>query len=219
VLYHPQFESSEVSHTIIANNIGGNNCRVNTVSTTTLLTSLGYNLSSDATCFDPAVNPTDQSNTDPLLGPLQDNGGPTFTHALLPGSPAIDVGPDTSSIETDQRGFPRLSDGDGDGIAHSDIGAFELLPNEPPPDETPPTVEQVGSGRLPDGRAYIDIQAQDPGSGLKEIIVVRAVNVEVTIPPFSPGTHDPVTIRVVQAVKGQTSSVTLRVTDMAGNIR
>jgi hypothetical protein len=34
----------------------------------------------------------DQINTDPILGPLQDNGGPTFTHALLTGSPAINAG-------------------------------------------------------------------------------------------------------------------------------
>jgi hypothetical protein len=34
------------------------------------------------------TGPGDQINTDPILGPLQDNGGPTFTHALLPGSPA-----------------------------------------------------------------------------------------------------------------------------------
>src|SRR5882757_8839066 len=54
-------------------------------------TSLGYNLSSD----DGAgilIATGDQINTDPMLGPLQDNGGPTFTHALLPGSPAIDAG-------------------------------------------------------------------------------------------------------------------------------
>src|SRR5438067_5284558 len=55
------------------------------------VTSHGYNLSSD----DAGGNlngPGDQINTDPLLGPLQDNGGPIFTHALLPGSPAIDAG-------------------------------------------------------------------------------------------------------------------------------
>ena len=38
------------------------------------------------------TGPGDQINTDPVLGPLQDNGGPTFTHALLPDSPAIDAG-------------------------------------------------------------------------------------------------------------------------------
>src|SRR5262249_53764702 len=55
------------------------------------VTSLGYNLSYDnGGGF--LTGPGDQINTDPLLGPLQNNGGPTFTHALLPGSPAIDAG-------------------------------------------------------------------------------------------------------------------------------
>jgi hypothetical protein len=86
-------------------------------------TSLGYNLSSD----DGAgilIGTGDQINTDPLLGPLQDNGGPTFTHALLPGSPAIDAGdPSFAPPPTfDQRGpgFPRVS---GSLI---DIGSFEV---------------------------------------------------------------------------------------------
>jgi hypothetical protein len=64
---------------------------------------------------------------DPRLGPLQDNGGPTWTHALLPGSPAIDQGT-AAGLTQDQRGrrrpvdFPRLPNA-GDG---SDIGAYEL---------------------------------------------------------------------------------------------
>ena len=55
------------------------------------ITSDGYNLSSDDG-GGYLTGPGDQINTDPLLGPLQNNGGPTFTHALLPGSPAIDAG-------------------------------------------------------------------------------------------------------------------------------
>ncbi len=52
------------------------------------------------------TGPGDQINTNPLLGPLQDNGGPTFTHALLPGSPAIDAGDPsfTPPFFYDQRG-------------------------------------------------------------------------------------------------------------------
>jgi hypothetical protein len=58
---------------------------------------------------------------DPRLGPLQDNGGPTWTCALLAGSPAIDAVPAVScTVSTDQRGFPRLQG------AACDLGAFEL---------------------------------------------------------------------------------------------
>jgi hypothetical protein len=61
-------------------------------------------------------------NTDPLLGPLQDNGGPTLTMALLPGSPAIDAGDNTDAPDFDQRGpgFPRIVNG------IIDIAAFEV---------------------------------------------------------------------------------------------
>ena len=56
---------------------------------------------------------------DPRLAPLRDNGGPTQTQELLPGSPAIDGGSDEPALETDQRGEPRRR-----GQAR-DIGAFE----------------------------------------------------------------------------------------------
>jgi hypothetical protein len=83
------------------------------------------------------VDPTDQmgftgSPLDPKLGPLQNNGGPTWTHPLLAGSPAIDHGdnaaldPTGLPLKSDQRGRRRVKDGNGDGRAVSDIGAFEL---------------------------------------------------------------------------------------------
>src|SRR5205814_1974182 len=63
------------------------------------ITSLGYNLSSDAAGGDNSTGPGgflngpgDIRNTNPQLGPLQNNGGPTMTHALLAHSPAIDAG-------------------------------------------------------------------------------------------------------------------------------
>ena len=55
------------------------------------VTSHGYSLSSDDG-GGVLTGPGDQVNTDPLLAPLQDNGGPTLTHLPLPGSPAIDAG-------------------------------------------------------------------------------------------------------------------------------
>jgi predicted outer membrane repeat protein len=89
------------------------------------LGSLDYNLIEDTgDCA--LVGPVDHTITgqDPGLGPLQDNGGSTLTHALLEGSPAIDSGGE-SCPDTDQRGVFRPWDGDGDSIARCDMGAFE----------------------------------------------------------------------------------------------
>ena len=62
---------------------------------------------------------------DPMLAPLANNGGRTQTHALLPGSPAIDHGDNAGAPATDQRGVARPRDGDGNGSKVVDIGAFE----------------------------------------------------------------------------------------------
>ena len=67
-----------------------------------------------------------------ILGPLQNNGGPTQTHALVDGSPALDAGDpggcrnsQGSLLSTDQRGFARHVDSKNNGAARCDIGAFE----------------------------------------------------------------------------------------------
>ena len=64
--------------------------------------------------------------TDILDANLADNGGSTLTHALVAGSPAIDTGKNPLLLTTDQRGLNREFDGDQNGIATADIGAFEL---------------------------------------------------------------------------------------------
>ncbi|HSE13685.1 MAG TPA: right-handed parallel beta-helix repeat-containing protein [Rudaea sp.] len=77
--------------------------------------------------------PVDTLHAAPLLRPLADNGGPTRTHALMPGSPAIDAGNNFPSLEFDQRGpgFPRVL-----GPA-ADIGAFEGVVADRPPVPAP----------------------------------------------------------------------------------
>ncbi len=106
------------ANTIFKDNVSGN--FVNDGGT---MSSLGYNISSD-NAGGYLTGPGDQINTDPVLGPLQNNGGPTFTHALLPGSPAIDTGDPsfTPPPFDDQRGpgYPRVVNG------RIDKGSFEV---------------------------------------------------------------------------------------------
>jgi CSLREA domain-containing protein len=85
------------------------------------ITSLGYNLDGDGTCGLSATG--DWPGSNPLLGLLTNNGGPTPTHALLPGSPAIDRIPsDRCLVPTDQRGVSRPAGG------ACDAGAYEYSP-------------------------------------------------------------------------------------------
>jgi hypothetical protein len=97
------------------------------------VTSDGYNLSSDD--GGGFLNSSgDQINTDPMLGPLQNNGGPTLTHELLTGSPAIDAGDPnfTPPPLYDQRGpgWDRVFNG------RIDIGSLEVQPAPPTPTPT-----------------------------------------------------------------------------------
>ena len=102
-----------IKNTILDNNSGGN--------TNGALITLGNNIDSLNTAgLDMMLG--DQIMTDPLLGMLQYNSGPTKTHALLAGSPAIDNADRASMPNTDQRGFLR-----GDGSP--DIGAYEFGAN------------------------------------------------------------------------------------------
>ncbi len=97
------------------------------------LVSLGNNIDSDGTCNLGAGG--DLPATDPLLGLLAANGGPTQTHALLPGSPAINAGDDVGAPPTDQRGLPRVGltdigavefqDADADGDGFDDVAAAD----------------------------------------------------------------------------------------------
>ena len=106
-----------LQNSIVANNKLGGNCNG-------VVNSDGYNLSGDTTC---SLNgPGDQKSTNPMLGPLQNNGGPTQTMALLAGSPAMLAGNPNGCTDgngqlltTDQRGVARPSSGP------CDIGAYQ----------------------------------------------------------------------------------------------
>jgi subtilisin-like proprotein convertase family protein len=136
----------------------------------------GYNISDDdAGGFLNA--PGDQTSTDPMLGPLQDNGGPTFTHALLPNSPAIDTGDPnfTPPPFFDQRGlgFARVVNG------RIDVGSFEVQAG------TTPTPTPTCTPRFFINPAPIIVPDSGPASPYPSNIMVAAqgtvVKVTVTL--------------------------------------
>jgi CSLREA domain-containing protein len=143
-------------NTIIANSAGGGDC----FNDSGTIATNAYNLIEDNSCS-PALS------GNPFLGPLQNNGGSTFTRGLLLGSPAIDAGDNTTCLATDQRGINRPRDGDGDSTATCDIGAYELslvnqapyIPSNPIPADTStdiPTNETLSwQGGDPDGDVVI----------------------------------------------------------------
>ncbi len=131
----------ELKNTILAGNTAtpAGNCH----GTGTFI-SEGFNLESGNTC---SLNATgDRVNTDPQLGPLENNGGPTRTQALPAISPAVDSGSCTDvngvTVPIDQRGVARPQPTGG----RCDIGAFELAaggggsspPPSPPAPSAPP---------------------------------------------------------------------------------
>ena len=106
--------SATLTNTIVADNGPGQDCYFTSVGGSTI--DGDHNLiESDVSCSGSIIGTI--VDLDPLLGVLRNNGGPTRTHALLSGSPAIDAG--DTDLDSDQRGYARPSG------AADDIGAFE----------------------------------------------------------------------------------------------
>jgi hypothetical protein len=111
-----------IQNTIVANQSSGLDCVIAGFDGT--LTSAGYNLDSDGSCG--LTDLSDLPSTDPQLAPLADNGGPTRTHALPQGSPAVDSGLPAFCPIRDQRAVLRPLYGSCKTDLACDIGAFEL---------------------------------------------------------------------------------------------
>lgn len=124
-VYKTSTSTMESYHSIIANNTA-NDCDTDAGD---VLNTANFSLFSDASCtFSSGGN--NLPSTNPMLGPLQNNGGPTSTHALMMGSPAIDAGDLDCGIILDQRGEPRPVNVVGadpiDAQARCDIGSYEV---------------------------------------------------------------------------------------------
>lgn len=105
--------TATLRNTIVANSSSGGNCFG-------AITNGGNNIDDGTTCGWGSSSGS-QSSTNPLLGPLANNGGATQTMALLTSSPAINAGNPSICPSTDQRGLPRRS-------GFCDVGAFEAQP-------------------------------------------------------------------------------------------
>ncbi|HKI87167.1 MAG TPA: choice-of-anchor Q domain-containing protein, partial [Thermoanaerobaculia bacterium] len=116
---------------LVADNTSGGDCDASAGAT---FTSSGINIDSDGSCGALDSTFSQHSPAELALGSLANNGGATKTIALFPQSVAVDAAADctdlgASPVTTDQRGVARPQDGNGDGTAVCDLGAYEAVPS------------------------------------------------------------------------------------------
>jgi hypothetical protein len=151
--------------------------------------SLGGNIDNDNSC---PLDAADLRNTDPRLGPLQNNGGDVPTMALLADSPAVDWGVNADCPATDARGVARPVNGSGQATARCDSGAYEYVPpplaatrtptptptftptaTPTPVDSTPPSITSFtingGAAATTSASVTLSITATDNRSGVTEM--------------------------------------------------
>jgi hypothetical protein len=154
--------TGQVFNTVVAGNYQGASGTTPNDITGTLDSSSAFNLigTGGSGGLQNGVNGNQVGVSNPGLGPLADNGGPTQTVALLPGSPAIDHGGNAyvNAGETDQRGFTRIVNGT------ADIGAFEV---QAASNGQPPAITSASANPNPvtGTTTQLTVTATDPNGG------------------------------------------------------
>lgn len=200
--------SMEIKNSIIANSLSGSDC----FNSGTFLT-FGTNFDTDGSCPDFITVVAEELN----LGILKDYGCFTGTHALLPGSVAIDAATDCTLLDgitpltEDQCGRIRPIDFDFDGISLCDVGAYEALD----PDIGIKKEVDTNNPNVGDTICYTITLRTDPNTAYEGVIVVDKLPEGVAYDPnkvTGPGTYDPVTgYWDVNAIIYADSSVSLKI--------
>ena len=171
----------QVSNTLIATSRSGVNC-------IGVIASGDYNLDDGHSCTLAGVG--DQSAVNPMVAPLADNGGLLPTVALLRSSPAIDAANNCPAI--DERGFARPIDGNGDGVATCDIGAFEYRADPQILQANPQTVQAGGAAftlSLSGDNFAANAQASWQGANRPtQFVSVNQLNVQISASDIAAGT-------------------------------
>ena len=198
--------SLKLNNSIIANSTSGGDCFTGGG---IVNVNAGYSLIEDGSCITPGTN--GNISGDPNLGPLQDNGGPTFTHALLCDSTAIDAGSNApaAGLDFDQRGsgFPRIFN------SNVDIGAFEVqeLCNTAPM-ITPHAVSVEADSSGNQAIAFVSDAEDDDGS-LSVSLDSAATSNGVSLSNLSVDSNGNVSADVSAACGATDASFGLKVTD------